>query len=585
MSKEVSPKLDIAIGGLSTTGRREVNQDAFAVKQPSSYSEKKFKGVVACIADGVSCSSNGQQASQTSVTQFIDDYYSTNESWDVKKSASKVLNSLNAWLYHHSKGDARHNGLITTFSSLIFKSTSAHIFHVGDSRIYRYRNGTLTLLTKDHCRSTHGNKSVLVRALGMDCHVDIDYRSVSLQQGDIFLLSSDGVHDVLGDKALAKHLACHEQIDVTAKTLEVLSKTICEDAFNQGSADNLSCLILKIGQLPNSDINDVFQDLTKLVIPPAMQVGNEIDGFKVDKILHQGARSHVYLATEKTTKRRVVLKMPSLNYVDDNAYLDGFYKEQWVGQRLNHPSIMAIHPRIEKSPFLYHICEYVEGITLRQWMHENPEPALDNVVSIIKKVVDSVRVLQRSAMVHRDLKPENILISKNNHITLIDFGTVKISGLDEISKLVEEVPLGAADYIAPEYLYLGETSALSDLFSIGVITYELLSGGLPYQENNQQSLQKAVNSHWQYRDIQQFRTAIPKHLNQVLMKVTHPTVDKRYSSMSEFVSELQRVTPRADVSINKPPLIESHPLTFWKSMSAILFAIALLELFLLIANQ
>ncbi|WP_413702379.1 PP2C family protein-serine/threonine phosphatase [Psychromonas sp. KJ10-10] len=138
------------------------------------------------MADGVSCSNNAQQASQTSVTQFMDDYYSTNESWDVKKSAGKVLSSLNAWLYHHSKGDARHNGLITTFSSIIFKSTTAHIFHVGDSRIYRYREGVLTQLTKDHSRVTHGNNNVLIRALGMDCHVDIDYRSVSLQQGDIF---------------------------------------------------------------------------------------------------------------------------------------------------------------------------------------------------------------------------------------------------------------------------------------------------------------------------------------------------------------------------------------------------------------
>jgi protein phosphatase len=585
MNEEVQAKLDIAIGGLSIAGKRELNQDAFAVKKPSSYSEKKFKGVVACIADGVSCSNNGQQASQTSVTQFMDDYYSTNESWDVKKSTSKVLNSLNAWLYHHSKGDARHNGLITTFSTIIFKSTTAHIFHVGDSRIYRYREGVLTQLTKDHCRVTHGNNSVLIRALGMDCHVDIDYRSVPMQEDDIFLLSTDGIHDTLDDKTIAKHIACHEQIDVTAKTLEVLSKTICDDAFNHGSTDNLSCLLLKIGQLPNSDINDVFQDLTKLVIPPAMQVGNEIDGFKVQKILHQGARSHVYLAIEKDTKRRVVLKMPSLNYIDDNAYLDGFYKEQWVGQRLNHPSIMAIQPRIEKSPFLYHICEYIEGITLRQWMHNNPEPAFEKVVSIIKKVVDAVRVLQRSAMVHRDLKPENILISKNNHITLIDFGTVKISGLDEISKLVEEVPLGAADYIAPEYLYTGETTFSSDLFSIGVIAYELLSGGLPYQENNQQSLQKAINTQWQYRDIQQFRTAIPKHLNQVLMKATHTKVEKRYTSMSEFVNELQRATPKINSELIKPPLMERHPVKFWQSMSAILFIIVILELFLLLGNQ
>ncbi|WP_413702378.1 protein kinase domain-containing protein [Psychromonas sp. KJ10-10] len=139
--------------------------------------------------------------------------------------------------------------------------------------------------------------------------------------------------------------------------------------------------------------------------------------------------------------------------------------------------------------------------------------------------------------------------------------------------------------MAPEYLYTGETSFLSDLFSIGVITYELLSGGLPYQENNQQSLQKAVNTQWQYRDIQQFRSEIPKHLNQVLMKATNTSVEKRYTSMSEFVIELQRATPRAEVTLNKPPLIERHPVKFWKSLSSILFIIVLIESFLLIARQ
>ena len=93
---QAKPKLQVCIGGYSTAGKRDINQDAFAVKDPYSELEKKVKGIVACVADGVSCSNNAQQASHTSVTQFIADYYSTNQSWNVKQSASKVLNSLNS---------------------------------------------------------------------------------------------------------------------------------------------------------------------------------------------------------------------------------------------------------------------------------------------------------------------------------------------------------------------------------------------------------------------------------------------------------------------------------------------------------
>ena len=582
MSKPMTTTLDICMGGYSSEGKREVNQDAFAVKDPSSNSEKQYKGIVACVADGVSCSNNGQQASHTSVTQFINDYYCTNSSWDVKKSAGKVLSSLNGWLYHHSKGDTRHNGLITTFSSIIFKSTTAHLFHVGDSRIYRYRAGVLTQLTLDHSRSAYGNRNILTRALGMDYHVDIDYRHLPLQQGDIYLLSSDGVHDTLSNKSISKHLDCHNNIDVTSKTLETLAKVICQDAINHDSTDNVSCLLLKVQTLPKSDINEIFNSLSKLVIPPAMQIGNEIDNFKIDKILHQGPRSHLYLATEKDSKQQVVLKMPSLNYSDDHTYLDGFYKEQWVGQQLKHPNIMAIQPRLTASPFLYHICDYVEGITLRQWMFENPEPCLEVVTELVKKIVNAVRVLQRSAMVHRDIKPENIIINQDNHITLIDFGTVKISGLEEISATVEAVPLGAAFYIAPEYLYTGNSSVLSDLFSIAVIAYELLCGGLPYQENNPQSLQKIERTQWLYRDIKHFRMGLPDHIDFVLQKATHPELNKRYSSMSEFVTELTKVKSNTMLEQRSPALIERHPMKFWQGLCCVFFIIALLELFALL---
>ncbi|GLS92246.1 protein kinase [Psychromonas marina] len=583
MTKKSQAQLELCIGGFSDAGVREVNQDAFAVKVPTSYSEKKYKGIVASVADGVSCSNNGQQASQTSVTQFINDYYCTAESWSVKLSASKVLNSLNGWLYHHSKGDLRHNGLITTFSSIIFKSTTAHIFHIGDSRIYRYRDGVLKQLTHDHARSLYAKKTVLTRGLGMDCNVDIDYQTCTLQRGDIFLLSSDGIHDWLSKDELSKQLSPHTERESTVSSLERSATTISHEAIKKGSADNLTCLLLKVTNLPNSDVGELFKNSINLTIPPALEIGNEIDGFKIDKIVHQGARSHVYLATDKYNDRQHILKMPSLNFIDDSAYLEGFCKEQWVGQKLTHPSIMGIFPRDPNSLFLYHICEHVQGISLRVWMQENPEPSLDVVRDIIKKVVSATRVLQRSSMVHRDLKPENIMISENGTITLIDFGTVQIDGLDEISPAVpSEVPLGALDYIAPEYLNENKATSLSDLFSIAVIAYELLTGELPYQPSTSQSLEKARAAQWQYRPIQQFREELPNWLDAALKKGANPLPTKRYGAMSEFVNDLYPVNKTIQKQILPTSLLERNPVQFWQSLTCVFFVIAAVELFIIL---
>ena len=110
--------LEVTFGGFSSAGNKPENQDAFAAWQPSTNSAR-YKGIACCIADGVSCSDNAQQASTTSVTHFLNDYYSTPDSWDVKTAAGKVLSSLNAWLYHHGQqASARHNSLVTTLSSL-----------------------------------------------------------------------------------------------------------------------------------------------------------------------------------------------------------------------------------------------------------------------------------------------------------------------------------------------------------------------------------------------------------------------------------------------------------------------------------
>lgn len=582
MNKSQStPKLKVCIGGYSTAGKRSVNQDAFAVKDPYSPLEKSTKGIVACVADGVSCSNKGQQASHTSVTQFISDYYSTNKNWDVKESASKVLNSLNSWLYQHNQDDLRHNGLITTFSSLIIKSNTAHLLHIGDSRIYRFRAQKLKQLSHDHSRAVYKQNPVLTRALGMDCHIDIDYQAIPLQVEDLFMLCSDGVHDYLDNNTLSGYLSTLSQ-DANTKAFEQLAQTICDDALAQGSSDNISCLLIKISTLPKADLSELFAHLNSLIIPPALQVGNEIDCFRIDKILHQGVRSHVYLATDKSSNKSVVLKMPSLNFEEDLNYLLGFYKEQWVGQSITHPAIMSIAANIKNSVFLYHICELVEGISLREWMQRNPIIEQQQAYDIVTKVVNAVRVLQRAGMVHRDLKPENIMISDQGEVKLIDFGTVKVNGFEEIEKEQQEEPLGAVDYIAPEYLNEGQSSSLSDLFSIAVIAYELLAGHLPYPGNQGQSLDRARQYSWIYQPIKTYRPELSNRLDNVLQKALDPDPLKRYSSMSEFVAELSHVQKKQQLTEPKKTLLERDPIKFWQWLAFIFIGVSALELLLLL---
>jgi len=565
--------LRVTFGGHSIAGIKKKNEDAFAAYLPSSKGINRLKGITACIADGVSCSENAQLASQTAVTLFIDDYYSTPESWTVRTSAARVLSSLNAWLYHHGRQDYQpQNGAVTTFSAAIFKSRTAHLFHAGDSRIYRFRSGELEQLSTDHCNHGSGGKTYLTRALGMDSHLEVDYIQAELELDDLFLLTTDGVHDVLTKNEL---IAFAQSAN---NTLEDLATTIINRALSKGSEDNLSCLLVRIEELPMEDINDLHRKLTHKTIPPVMKPGMSIDNYTVQQVLYSGTRSHLYLVTHPDHNDQLVLKAPSVNFAEDAQYLEGFMREEWAGRRINNKGVMKILPQDDKSKFLYHLCEYIEGQTLRQWMYDNPQPPLEKVRAISQGIIQSLRAFQRLGMVHRDLKPENVIIDKNEQIKLIDFGTVQVSGLNEInSPLNEECPVGSVDYIAPEYLMGQRGTYRSDLFSLGVIIYEMVTGKQPFNLSNTHRRTPKHFGEWQYHSAQEYRSDIPLWLDLALEKATNPNPAGRYPALSEFYVDLCTPNKTMVNKREKSPLLERDPVLLWKMISALLLIIVVLQ--------
>ncbi|BDR16044.1 bifunctional protein-serine/threonine kinase/phosphatase [Vibrio sp. STUT-A11] len=574
--KSAQEKQHIEFSGCSLTGKRAENQDAFIVKYPNTRDELAYKGVVACIADGVSCSNQAQQASQTATTQFVTDYYATPSSWSIKRSVSELLTSLNSWLYTQGKDHLYHNGMVTTFSTIVIKSNTCHIFHVGDSRVYLYRDNNLTLLTRDHQRTNFGHQSYLTRALGMDEKVEIDFQTLSLEENDKLILTTDGVHETL----------THDEIKRRVNTIDScdeLAQDLCDTALLKGSTDNTSCIVLKVVELPSFNLIEHQTALLANNIPPALKQGQNLDHFEILKTLYEGSRSHVYLALDKQKGGNVIIKAPSLNYSDDPETLKRFANEYWIATQLDSPRVMKMFPRPRHSKFLYQVCEHIEGITLRQWMHDHPSPQLDTVREILDGIVKAVRVFQRADMVHRDLKPENIMITKNQEVKIIDFGAVEVKGLSEM-QTEENVtfPLGSVNYTAPEYINTGQASTLSDLFSIGIIGYEMLTGHLPYKEHSQQTLQQARHVKWQYHTIKEYREDVPLWVDLAFKKATSEFPNNRYKALGDFVADL--FTPNTQLlnGVSNKPLLKRNPILFWKSFALIACSVAVIEGLLLL---
>ncbi|GMG87714.1 bifunctional protein-serine/threonine kinase/phosphatase [Biformimicrobium ophioploci] len=561
-------ELRLEAGICSQRGLKPRNDDA------AGWEQGGIAGAALVIADGVSSSDAGGEAAQAAVNGFINDYFSTPDSWSASEAGARVLRAINSWLFrqgYSGAGSALSGGgrdaWLTTFCAVIFKGRSAHLLHVGDSRVYRLRDGELEQLTRDH--STGGHRRFLGRALGMDQHLEIDYRCEALQAGDLFLLSTDGVHDALSPSQL-RMLASSAEPQQAAEEL-------VRSALLAGSDDNLTAAICRVDALPEPEATDLLQQTRDLPIPPALVPGNRIDNFLVLEELHSSSRSHIYLAEDLGSGDKVVLKAPSQNFVDDPDYLEMFAREEWIGRRLDHPGIVRIHTPHPERRFLYHAMELVPGKSLRQWMADNPAPEIDQVRDIVAQVASALRRLQRMSVIHQDLKPENIMVCPDGRIKLIDFGAARVAGLGDYRPEAAAVAPGSKNYIAPEYFRQEPATQISDLFSLGVITYELLTGRYPYKERFGSSFYQLRNyAQFEYRPATRLNKALPAWLDGALAKACAADPAQRYQALSEFMTDLREPNP-AFTPPDRRPLIERNPVLVWQLLSLLLVGAHLLR--------
>jgi len=566
----MSNRLIVEAGQCSKTGLKAQNEDCCGIRIPEGM-ELTHKGIVAVTADGVGSSEAGREASEYCVQGFITDYLSTPMSWTVKTAGERIIRSLNSWLY--SQGQRRYASelsLASTLAVLVLKSTTAHLFHVGDSRIYLIRNGKIECLTKDHRLVVDRNKTYLARAMGGEHDVHFDYANLVVEVGDVFVLSTDGVHEFLDNKRI-------NELALASNDPEVAAASIVAAALSAGSDDNVTCQIIRIAQLPNQDENEYYRQLTALPFPPPLDVGMILDGYRIIKELHASVTIQVYLAEDVESGETVVIKTPSVNFEDDPAYIDRFLHEVWVGRRIDSPHVFKVYQLKRKRSCIYYVTEFLEGKSLAQWILDNPNPDLAQVRDIVDQIIKGLRAFHRKEMVHQDIKPENIMIDKHGVIKIIDFGSTQVAGLIEVYTPVKQEHIeGTANYIAPELFDGYEGTPRSDMYSLAVTIYAMLSGGhFPYGEIDTAKAHK----HYDYTSVRTYNPQVPMWMDGAIQKAVHKNPDNRYESFSEFQRDLEKPNPA--FMKRSAPLIERNPTGFWRGLSIILLLVNLILLFLM----
>lgn len=557
----------------SVAGVKPHNEDCLAIQVPQGTALSR-KGIVAAIADGVSAAEAGKEASEVAVTGFVNDYYSTPDSWSVKQSAHKVLAALNRWLYAQGqKYIEAEKGYVTTFSSVILKSRSAYLFHVGDSRIYRLRDGDLEQLTRDHVARITAEQQYLVRAMGIDLNLDVDLKIVDLQKDDLFLLSTDGVHGFIDHRTLREMLMEYRQQP------EQGAERMIQRALENGSDDNLSCQWVRVDQLGEETNEDVLQALNALPFPPELEAGYKLDGWRIVKGIHASQRSQLYVVKHEDSGRLAVMKTPSANYSDDAAYVERFIMEEWVGRRIDNPYVVKVVEPPASRQFLYYLTEWADGPTLAKVIADETPLEVGRVTEIAEKLIQGLRAFHRRETLHQDIKPDNIVLRDGDPV-IIDFGSVYVAGVDEIATTFQrETALGTLDYSAPEYRLQRPRSEKSDQFSLALVLYELLTGVHPFGEGYQKAKTAAEFLALNYIPAHRRNPMVPLWIDGALRKALQTNADLRYESLSEFQRDLKHPNPEF-LRVDQRPLLEKDPVRFWQGGCVVLLLLNLLTLFL-----
>jgi serine/threonine protein kinase len=570
-------RLAISIGQHSDKGRKETNQDFHGALIPEEPL-LALKGIAVVLADGISTSDVSAVASESAVKSFLTDYYCTPDSWSVKTSAQRVIAATNSWLHaqtrRHHHHDDKDRGYVCTFSALVIKGATAHIFHIGDARIYRLAGRALEQLTEDHRVVISSEERYLGRALGINPQVEIDYQPVRVERGDLFLLVTDGVYEYASARSM------FEALDSSTFELDAGAKAIVDEAKRQGSPDNLTVQIIRIDDLPDEDKSELLAQVSELPCPPLLEARMVLDGFQIVREIHGSSRSHVYLAVDSTDSRIVALKTPSVDLHGDQAYLQRFMLEEWVARRINSAHVLKPHDRSRPQNYLYVATEFVDGQTLTQWMIDHPKPDVETVRGIVEQIAKGLQAFHRMEMLHQDVRPDNIMIDRTGTAKIIDFGSTKVSGIDDDSFPIHEGILGTAQYTAPEY-FLGEGgSSRSDIFSLGVITYQMLTGRLPYGVQVANARTKSQQRRLRYRSALDEDREIPAWMDGAIKKAVHPDPRERYDELSEFMFDLRHPN-KSLLAASPAPLYDRDPLLFWKLLSAGLSMVVLILLFIL----
>jgi tRNA A-37 threonylcarbamoyl transferase component Bud32 len=261
--------------------------------------------------------------------------------------------------------------------------------------------------------------------------------------------------------------------------------------------------------------------------------------YRVLKELGRGAMGLVYLGKDPTIQRFVAIKTMRLDHIDDDDKLQDFkarfFREAESTGRLSHPNIVTIYDAGEENDLGYIAMELIEGTPLKQWARKPNLMPINEVLLTVATVADALDYAHQQGVVHRDIKPANIMLTKDRIVKVMDFGIAKMASS---SKTQTNIVLGTPTYMSPEQIAGKKVDGRSDIFSLGVVLFELLTGQLPFTADNLSAVLFSI-AHHPHPAIQTLRPDLPPMVQEIVDRALQKELPHRYRRADEFAGELR----------------------------------------------
>jgi serine/threonine protein kinase len=265
--------------------------------------------------------------------------------------------------------------------------------------------------------------------------------------------------------------------------------------------------------------------------------GDQLDHYRIDRVVARSGMASIFRGTDLRTGGPVAIKVPHPEMESDLVFFERFHREEEIGKKLDHPGVMKVFSENGRSQ-VYMVMEWVEGRLLRQILSDQKKLPVERAVRIAFGICDALDYIHSHGVVHRDLKPENIMVDAEDNVKLIDFGIAANAGSRRITFAKLSQVMGTPDYISPEQVKGKRGDARSDIYALGVMLYEMLTGKTPFKGSNAFAImnERLLNNPIPPREID---PEISPQLQEIIYRALERDPTKRYATAHEFVWDLQ----------------------------------------------